>query len=649
MDAFAFVTATVSIAVLVSMRPVYAWDGPTATVGSGGRLLGRRLDVLGTKVDAFLGVRYAEPPVGELRFRVAKPVNETWESNSVQNATEFGNACWQVDIKPPANFSGQAWWGTTDKMSEDCLFLNIWTPYPRPGDVPVFVFIHGGSFQMGATSTTVYRGEILATVENCVVVSMNYRLGSLGFSAFYTENEPGNLGLIDQAIALRWVKRNIEHFGGDPRRITLIGHSAGAASVGFHLLSPMIRKQKLFHRAVLQSGTPNAPWAITYRNESMWRVGKIAKELNCPTWFESAAIEYDQIVQQTLLCLRHRKPQDFFSNLHSIPVLNTVIVDGNFIPMDPQRLLTLHGLAGKKRRIPLLIGTVKDDAVMNIYFDEFSMSADIDKVRYTYDEQTYELHVNLLLSYPGQPVADAAAFQYRDWSDPDNGALLHRGVIDMWSDFCILCPLKEFASFYSRTGNDVFAYTFNHRPSNSPYPKWMNILHGDDLSFTLGRALDAEDNLTDDEKRLSRRIMRYLGNFARSGDPNEPEEFMIKVQNWPKYRDESPTYLTLDQALVENSALVGQFGRVTQCAFWSQLVPKLVNEMDRMRKSSFRPYFTPGYHPMFLGYAYYENESEENVLIRTLNATCSKAHQVISTYLGVAAVLFATISCSNFS
>ncbi|NWI68804.1 ACES Acetylcholinesterase, partial [Todus mexicanus] len=206
-------------------------------------------------VVAFLGIPYAQPPLGPLRFRPPRHPPAPWPG--VLDATAHRHACYQaVDTMFPG-FGGSEMWNPNREMSEDCLYLNVWTPaLGRGGGVPVLVWIYGGGFYSGAASLDVYDGRYLAAAEGVVVVSMNYRVGALGFLALPGHPEaPGNVGLLDQRLALRWVQSNIAAFGGDPAAVTIFGESAGAASVGLHLLAPASRG--LFRRAVLQSGSPN--------------------------------------------------------------------------------------------------------------------------------------------------------------------------------------------------------------------------------------------------------------------------------------------------------------------------------------------------------------------------------------------------------
>ncbi|NXC45228.1 ACES Acetylcholinesterase, partial [Penelope pileata] len=181
----------------------------------------------------FLGIPYAQPPLGPLRFQAPRPA-QPWPG--VRDAGSQPFACFQpVDTTFPG-FGGSEMWNPNREMSEDCLYLNVWAPHPPPRrGAAVLVWIYGGGFSSGAGSP--YDGRYLAGAEGVLVVSMNYRVGALGFLALPGHPEaPGNAGLLDQRLALRWVQENIAAFGGDPAAVTLFGESAGAASVGLHLL-----------------------------------------------------------------------------------------------------------------------------------------------------------------------------------------------------------------------------------------------------------------------------------------------------------------------------------------------------------------------------------------------------------------------------
>ncbi|XP_022828344.1 juvenile hormone esterase-like [Spodoptera litura] len=233
-----------------------------------GQLRGELLDTVTgeAKYYSFKGIPYAKPPVGDLRFKDPQPP-EPWDG--VRNATQHGSVCPQIDLLNSIVVPG----------SEDCLFLNVYTPNLTPENpLPVMVFIHGGGFKFGSGNVDVYGPDFLVA-KDVIVVTMNYRLDVLGFLALGTKEVPGNAGMKDQVLALKWVNENIESFGGDNQNITLFGESAGASAVGYHLVSPM--SKDLFQKAILQSGVPSMDPHIPYR--TVERAFVLGKSLNITT------------------------------------------------------------------------------------------------------------------------------------------------------------------------------------------------------------------------------------------------------------------------------------------------------------------------------------------------------------------------------
>ncbi len=240
----------VAIALTLSSSP--AWAQPEVKVQTGTL---RGLDENG--VEAFLGVPYAQPPVGPLRWH-APAAPKPWQN--VRDATRLAPACLQPFTAPTGPYGPE--FLVRGEKSEDCLYLNIWRPAASGEKRPVYVFIHGGSFRGGAGSVPVYNGSGLAR-QGAVVVNLNYRLGIFGFFAHpdLTRTSPigqsGNYGLLDQIAALRWIKANIAAFGGDPGNVTVAGESAGATSVNLLMMSPLAKI--LFQRIVSISGPIVAP------------------------------------------------------------------------------------------------------------------------------------------------------------------------------------------------------------------------------------------------------------------------------------------------------------------------------------------------------------------------------------------------------
>nr|XP_060615313.1 cholinesterase-like isoform X2 [Anolis sagrei ordinatus] len=314
---------------------------------SSGPIKGKTLTVGSGSVRAYLGIPYAEPPLGKLRFQKPLP-HQPW--SQIFEATDFGNACVQQALPqtPEAKL-----WNINRPLSEDCLFLNIWVPQPQPSvPIPILVWIHGGGFAAGTSSIDLYNGASLAVTENVIVASMNYRLGSLGFLSL-PPAIPGNMGLWDQHLALTWIKENAAAFGGDPNRVTIFGQSAGGASVGFHLLSS--KSEPLFAQAVLQSGTPNAIWAWVNPEKAKNKSLELSQLLGCGEGNENEIVS----------CLQKKDAMEFPQHEASLFQKNEFILDlifapttdGEFLTDDPQRLLDSQHVQIK----PVLTGVTSDE------------------------------------------------------------------------------------------------------------------------------------------------------------------------------------------------------------------------------------------------------------------------------------------------
>ncbi|CAG4935247.1 unnamed protein product [Parnassius apollo] len=229
----------------------------------------------GGKIYSFKGIPYAQPPVGDLRFKAPQPP-KPW--NGVREAKTCGNDCYQSDLIT----------GMEPHGSEDCLYLNVYSPNITPAKpLPVMVWIHGGGFTSGSGSDVTYAPNFLIR-QDVILVTLNYRLEILGFLCLETEDVPGNAGLKDQVAALRWVKKNISSFGGDPDNVTIFGESAGGACVSLHLISLM--SKGLFKRAISQSGNAACYWATSFMAKE--RSLAVAKEMGCNSKDEKEIYEF---------------------------------------------------------------------------------------------------------------------------------------------------------------------------------------------------------------------------------------------------------------------------------------------------------------------------------------------------------------------
>ncbi|XP_066272002.1 acetylcholinesterase-like [Branchiostoma lanceolatum] len=507
-----------------------------------GTVRGTVVDVAGTQVNAYLGIPYAKPPVGELRFKPPVPP-DPWEG--VYNATEPPIACYQqLGLYRPSN------------RSEDCLYVSVWQPPSRPHYGAVMVWIHGGGFVQGSgTGGGRGDGRFLAATEHVLVVSLNYRLGALGFLALGTDDAPGNMGLLDQQLALQWVQDNIERFGGDPDRVTIFGNSAGGASAHFHLLSPS--SSGLFRRAILQSGAAFSGWALTPREVAMTRGRALASALGCK----------QPEVRDMVDCLRGSSAEDIVDNQFEDGFLDfgfTPMVDGNFLTSDP------FDLADRDRsNVDVMAGFTTNEGSIFIAQQPslgFNPSTDsfINKTQFNKTTQA-------LLPSLNEFGVDAVAFEYTDWRSLENPAVYRDAAENMVGDYSFKCPVIEASLARARAGGKVYMYQFNHVLSNSPSPTWGGAFHTSETALVFGSPLDPSQSYTPDEDGLSMTMMRFWTNFAKTGDPNDPGNEM-----WPVYNQTDQSYIVLDTQPVR----VAQWPRTRPCAFWREYLWQLQDQTD---------------------------------------------------------------------
>ncbi|XP_042329877.1 acetylcholinesterase [Sceloporus undulatus] len=468
-----------------------------------GRVHGVRMPVLNGHVSAFLGIPFAKPPVGRLRFMRPEPI-ERW--HDVLDASSYQHSCYQLVDNTYPGFHGIEMWNPNQNMSEDCLYLNIWVPSPRPKNATVLVWIYGGGFYSGSTSLDVYDGRFLTYTEKVVLVSISYRVGAFGFLALLgSQDAPGNMGLLDQRMALQWVQKNIQFFGGNPKMVTIFGESAGGASVGMHLLSA--QSQSLFQRAILQSGAPNAPWATITPAESRRRATVLGKRVGCHFSNDSELVS----------CLRTKTPQELVDEEWSVLPYKSVfrfsfvpVIDGDFFPDTPEAMLS----TGNFKDTQVLLGVVKDEGTYFLIYGVPGFSKDNESL---ISREDFLEGVRIGVPHANDIAAEAVVLQYTDWQDEDNREKNREAMDDIVGDHNVICPVMHFAARYAEHGNKVYAYLFDHRASNLIWPLWMGVPHGYEIEFIFGLPLNNSLNYTTEEKELSRRMMRYWANFARTG------------------------------------------------------------------------------------------------------------------------------------
>lgn len=518
----------------------------------------------GKKVSCWYSIPYAQPPINNLRFRHPRPM-DSWENT--RNTLDQPNSCVQAEDTMWPGFSGSQVWAVNTNMSEDCLYLNVVVPKPHPKNAAVIIWIYGGGFWSGTTTLEVYDIRTMAAEEEIIMVGIQYRVASLAFLYFDTEDVPGNAGMFDQLMAIQWVRDNIARFGGNPENITLMGESAGAASVSLHLLSPLSRN--LFSQAIMQSASALAPWAVITKRESKLRGMRLAELMKCP---------HSKDVRPTIDCLRKAKAIDlvnaeFMGITHgftgSIGIF-VPIIDGSFLDETPETAMKLSNF----KKTNILLGSNSDEGnyfVLYYFPDIFPRQEEIEVNRQNFTQ-------TITSAYPNLNKIQRAALQYEytNWLNPDDPVTNADAVDKYTGDHQFTCPVVDFAHRYAETGNNVYMYHFAHQASISPWPKWVGTMHADEVFFVFGQPLNLSYSYTKEEVNLSKQMMSYWANFAKTGNPSLTGGGRWMDTYWPLHTPLKREILTLNVG--QGTIMEGH--RVRKCAFWKKFLPQLANGND---------------------------------------------------------------------
>uniref|UniRef100_A0A8B9BYQ9 Carboxylic ester hydrolase n=1 Tax=Anser brachyrhynchus TaxID=132585 RepID=A0A8B9BYQ9_9AVES len=472
-------------------------------------------------VNVFLGLPFAKPPVGPLRFSEPQPP-EPWKG--VRDAASYPPMCLQDKVR--GQYFSDAITNRKEKvrlqMSEDCLYLNVYTPVSTEEQekLPVFVWIHGGGLAFGAASS--YDGSALAAFDNVVVVTIQYRLGIAGYFSTGDKHARGNWGYLDQVAALQWIQENIIHFRGDPGSVTIVGESAGGVSVSALVLSPLAKG--LFHKAISESGTAVR---ILFTDQPEEQAQGIAAAAGCEKSSSAALVE----------CLREKTEAELEQiTLKMPPVFISASLDGVFFPKSPRQLLSEKVISA----VPYIIG------VNNCEFGWV---------------------------LPTDATSDVVDLVYNEYIEAaENRAQVRDGLLDSIADPLFVFSAIEVARHHRDAGNPVYFYEFQHRPSSAAgvVPEFVKADHAAEIAFVFGKPFLA-GNATEEEEKLSRTVMKYWTNFARNGNPNG--EGLV---HWPQY-DLDERYLEID--LTQKAAKKLKERKIK---FWMQLTEQIMS--DRRRK-----------------------------------------------------------------
>lgn len=429
---------------------------------------------------AFRGIPYAAPPTGPLRW---KPPMAPAAWSGARDAGHYGAACPQGPEHAEA-------WAQVGPQSEDCLFLNVWRP-KRAGSYPVMVFVHGGGFTYGAAGVPLYEGAHLAS-RGAVVVTLNYRLGRLGFFAHpaLTREDPngplGNYGIMDTVAALKWVQRNIARFGGDPQNVTLFGESAGAGIVQILMGSPTATG--LFEKGVSESGSGFSVLAPI-------RGGGVNAEALGERWTDSLGLKNATVEQ-----LRAIPLADVVKNGRAFP-----FIDGAVVTQSPGLSFYRH----TQMRIPFIIGSNSNEGSL--------------------------IGNNAALAKPvlGAAYADLlAAYEKRP------GVTAEGAAIDLVEDATSVLPSQALAAMHAAADLKAYGFYFDQVPVDDR-AKSIGTEHGGELEYLFGNR-PADHRWDAADEKVAKLMGDYWVRFARTGDPNGPG-----APNWRPVAGQPTDYLVV--------------------------------------------------------------------------------------------------------
>jgi para-nitrobenzyl esterase len=518
--------ASCAVTTAVAAPPVVTEQGPVRGMATQG-------------VVKYLGIPYAAPPVGDLRWTPPRP-HVPW--SGVLDATKFGSHCAQT-----ARVVG------APSVSEDCLFLNVYVPdgadnnRSQTGDEKqgptgprgraVMVWIHGGALTAGESDD--FDASELVDVGGVIVVTLNYRLGALGFLAHpaLTAESPnhtsGNYGILDQQFALKWVQRNIRAFGGDPTNVTIFGQSAGGLSALANMASPAAAG--LFHRAIVQSGAYELVLPSLASGEAQGTA--FANTVGCSS--------------QTIQCLRSLSVQQILAS----PVSATPVVDGFVLPLS----LQTAAATGQFNRVPVLNGTNHDEARFMIAMNEVAGRV-----------VTASQYPAAVLAAFGPQAGPLVLAQY----PLGNYVNADEALAAIQTDSSFACPARladQVLSIYV----PVFAYEFDDEDAPEIFLPPVSYPYGAAHESELQYFFPAEDlthmpgppqQLRADQRRLSLTMIRYWTNFAKNGDPNGPQ-----TPNWAKYVAGLDAFQSLSPDFLGPDF---NFASSHRCVFWAGLFPQ---------------------------------------------------------------------------
>lgn len=524
-------TFSIRILIFFSLSPILIFSGCSNTTDHQGENLKQNtqgslvvptvygsvsgLDTESMNVKAFRGIPYAKPPVGDLRWRPPEPPN-SWQRTKLAN--KFGLPCWQSHSE-----NAFVWSRGIFERSEDCLYLNVWTDSSSSSPKPVMVWFHGGSHTGGWGHGEVFDGTRLAEL-GVVIVTINYRLGPWGFLAHpllaeeSDQNSSGNYGLLDKIASLKWVKDNIENFGGDPQNVTIFGQSAGSMSVCTLMASPL--SKGLFHKAIGQSAACLNPFDTDAKGFE--RGIDLIEQTKANTLKDLRALSNQQLINATTSSSKWRNQ-------------SKITIDGWVLPEPPLQTF----LNGKQAEVPLLVGSMANEGHLLFPVDE-------------------NLTDNQLENYLNHEYGKQFSREFKHLYKTDLNKSPGLAKREINTDHFMAYSMRLWAQFNYEKRQPTFLYFMQHIPpafqiylAEEPDldlpegPRSAGAYHSGDLAFVFNNVGKIGLDWQKADYDLASAISRYWTNFAKSGDPNGSQ-----LTNWPTYNTTNHNTLVFDTPIV---------------------------------------------------------------------------------------------------
>ncbi|XP_026744596.1 esterase B1-like [Trichoplusia ni] len=509
---------------------------------------------------SFRGIPYAKPPVGKLRFKAPQEA-DSW--SGVRDASQHGNVCPQFNP-----ISNQYNYG-----SEDCLFLNVYTPTLNTTEsLPVLVYIHGGAYLFGDGNDNLYRPDFLVS-KDVVVVTLNYRLETLGFLSLGTEEVPGNAALKDQVLALKWVQENIAKFGGNPKEVTILGGTAGGSSVAYHIISPMAKG--LFKRAISMSGAPSCDWASTYHPEERgFQLAKMLRGDEKEITDKTELLEYlqgvppEQLINVQPRVLASEKVRNvLFKMEYFTPIIEIDFgKNENFITKDPFKSLTKEDV----NDVEVMFSYNGQEALLLVDLYNASLISQY----YTYDEMFVpdKLAHNILPSQNLEIAEEIVKYYFGDKKVSNENIA---EFINYASFASINYDVQRFFRKISKFVKSYF-FKFSYFTSRNVYGSAGSkyglgqTSHFDEVFYLFhSKDLNLPVDKNSKEYELIQTITTAITNFAKYGNPS-PSESSIGI-TWSEYNTDTKYYVDF----TNDALVVGQDADGKDIDFWESIFTRV--------------------------------------------------------------------------